>query len=640
MATNEATTVFRLLSSPASGGGAHIAEDVFCEYLSPPLLPDLGVALWRRFVERPAATHQRAAAAEPSRTPKPRIGLSLPLPSGVLGFAGAASQPPAASAPADAPRMSHRVFVRGVAALVGEPSAERRLEELFDVLLPAPGGGAAAHAAASARAAAERDVAAVLARAYTLDTGAAPADVGVFRCAAMAAAPYFAAAVLDDEPAAPARTFARWAAGALPGLTDVLRRHVERLCASQPAIGSAMDTRERRGLGEPPPELTLGELLRLDSDALRAHLARANRRATPRDGGSAPEPLLRPAEGAPDPAAVGAAGADASPDAAPAAAAATPAEGGRSGPSSGPAAGSAEGGSLLGAEALWVLRLALELRTPDADGACDADEGGGGAAGRGEWSCLFDSRVHGCSLHTLVDRTAGYGDGATAEIERGQLLVCAASGHVFGLWADRGLAPTASADFSGSEGCALVRLRPSLLVCRSRRKLAASAADGAAQHAASLVSRASSAASARRRGEAVAAPTDANFVLVSNKRGHRRGISIGGTLAEPRLFLAPSLERGASGGACDTFEEGLIAPGEEFALDAVEVWACGGRAARRAQSEWREGQAEQRRRTMRAFLKSEVDGEEKGVVDGMGKEDKWMMSLMRFTGKFGQADAY
>jgi hypothetical protein len=221
-------------------------------------------------------------------------------------------------------------------------------------------------------------------------------------------------------------------------------------------------------------------------------------------------------------------------------------------------------------------------------------------------------------------------------------------------------------DFFGGDGCALVRLRPTLLVCRSARRLvrigAAAGGGGGARNAlgagggGETVLRSATVATARRQGSAGAnasgggkpgatRPLDQNYVLCNIKRASKRGLGLGGTLQAPRLWLAPSLEHGTALSACDTYADGALASAPLFEVRAIEVWARGGREARRARDEWRWGQSEKRKRELRAFLRSELDDatdrpeaggrrEPGGVVDGLGREDKWLIGTLlgRFAG--------
>jgi len=117
---------------------------------------------------------------------------------------------------------------------------------------------------------------------------------------------------------------------------------------------------------------------------------------------------------------------------------------------------------------------------------------------------------------------------------------------------------------------------------------------------------------------------------------------MGGTLQAPRLWLAPTLEAGSASATCDTYADGVLACAEQFGVRVVEVWGRGGQEARRAQLDWRGCQSEQRKRQLRGFLRSELDGSaKKGVVDGLGKEDRWLFGLLNLnsfaSARFGPA---
>ena len=75
--------------------------------------------------------------------------------------------------------------------------------------------------------------------------------------------------------------------------------------------------------------------------------------------------------------------------------------------------------------------------------------------------------------------------------------------------------------------------------------------------------------------------------------GLPHGLGIGGTLEGFRLFITENLEKCSARDMCPTFEEGkLISSGEEFEIDSLEVWGCGGdsrvEAALKAQDENRQ----------------------------------------------------
>lgn len=567
---DEAKIVFTLLSDPTSP--ASISRDVFIAQVgAPAVATELGPALWSAFWACSAAF----VGAPPQKGARPLQENTHQ---------------------ADAETMPMGVFLRGIASLCVDATAEALLEQLWTMLVPAD-----AVDPPRPRVLAKQTVVDVLSRAFALDTSAAPRDTDAFECAAAAAVGFAAGAVFDDPGLSAARAFAMWAVRDLPSLCEVLSGHLEARLASPQAVDAAMALNAERG-AQPPTQLTLQELLMLDSDSMRRQLMRAARQ--------------------------------------PATAEAAAAEGGRPAPA---VAGVEHDTALLaGDEWLWLIRLALSLR------GCGQQPAVLPTSQQGGWACLFSSRQHGRSLHTLVDRIEGYGAGA-AGVERGQLLLCAdGGGHVFGCWADQGLHPTPGVDYFGGEGSALLRLKPSFLVCRSQRRLSRMRAqpgargDFSEEAAAEPVQlRAATAATARRRGEpAKAAPTDANYCLCNNRRGQRRGLGMGGTLHAPRLWLAPSLETGSATSACDTFADGVLASAAEFSVAVVEVWGCGGAEARRAQLDWRWSQSDQKKRQLRGFLRSELDTPKQGVVDGLGKEDRWIFGLLNFTSKFAQRDAY
>jgi hypothetical protein len=54
------------------------------------------------------------------------------------------------------------------------------------------------------------------------------------------------------------------------------------------------------------------------------------------------------------------------------------------------------------------------------------------------------------------------------------------------------------------------------------------------------------------------------------------GLGWGGTTDGFRLFIPESLEHCIANTSCPTFEAGPLVPGDQFEIDALEVWACGG----------------------------------------------------------------
>lgn len=72
-------------------------------------------------------------------------------------------------------------------------------------------------------------------------------------------------------------------------------------------------------------------------------------------------------------------------------------------------------------------------------------------------------------------------------------------------------------------------------------------------------------------------PSDGNYQWLNAKAyGLPHGLGLGGTLEGFRLFIPESLEGCIARNACTTFESGLLVPGENFELDALEVWSVGG----------------------------------------------------------------
>lgn len=71
---------------------------------------------------------------------------------------------------------------------------------------------------------------------------------------------------------------------------------------------------------------------------------------------------------------------------------------------------------------------------------------------------------------------------------------------------------------------------------------------------------------------------NSNYQWLNEKSfGLPHGLGIGGTLEGFRLFINDSLEKCTARDMCPTFEEGKLIPsGEEFEIDALEVWGCGG----------------------------------------------------------------
>ena len=378
--------------------------------------------------------------------------------------------------------------------------------------------------------------------------------------------------------------------------------HVERMCDTSEGLDAAVAIREEilasRGLKLDSNEIALDEILRLGpTDEARRRLAARQQRSN-----TAPSSAPSPA-GASSHTLDGSAGAvDVSTDA------------GSVGPPP----------PLLSREWRWILAHALELpATPD-----------------DRWGALFSSTSDGRSLHTLAERTSGYTHGT-------RLVVRDANGFVFGGWAGGGInpfppsssAPVKDVDFTGSDKSVLVRLQPSLLVCRTRRKLAeASMKHGGSTHPSGGALKAAAAAAAA--GAATVVPADQRFLYFNNRRVGKRGVGFGGSLKSFRLFVDASLERGSSLESCETFADGVLASAKEFDIARIEIWGCGGRDARIAQEEWKEDQASMRRRSIRRSIIGEDDDDDApsspGVLNG-GKEDRWLLGLLGMFSSSGPA---
>ena len=352
-------------------------------------------------------------------------------------------------------------------------SLEQRLTLLFDVLaeenIPAPPDAPA--------------IATLLATAYTLETGLVASDYSAFRSAASSAAVAAGSAHrLDASTNTPSsQLLASWACQQLPGLGDILSSYVERSCDSNHGLDLAVALQEaaqrKRNVHV---QIQLDELLSLPPDEAR-------RRLKSSIGSSAAAPDISDAA------------------AAPASEPITPS--------------SSSSSSLMGPEWLWLVSHAIGLPASSSDSLSHA----------AAWSLLFSSSTDGRSLHTLNERIAGYAHGT--------LLVCKDQAEfVFAGWAARGLnpsPPSASApprdpDFTGTEQSLLIRLRPSLLVCRTRRALS---------QAAKATPRSSSSASSEP-----SVPADGRFLYFNNRHKAKRGVGFGGSLKQSRLYFDASLE--------------------------------------------------------------------------------------------------
>ena len=112
--------------------------------------------------------------------------------------------------------------------------------------------------------------------------------------------------------------------------------------------------------------------------------------------------------------------------------------------------------------------------------------------------------------------------------------------------------------------------------------------------------------------------------------------------------VASSSGAGDSSSSADaTFADGALASADDFEIDAVEVWGCGGKDGRMAQEEWKEQQSEARRRAVRRSLLDGGDDYDEagggdandGILGGVGKEDRWMLGLLGRIGGWASSGA-
>ena len=109
-----------------------------------------------------------------------------------------------------------------------------------------------------------------------------------------------------------------------------------------------------------------------------------------------------------------------------------------------------------------------------------------------------------------------------------------------------------------------------------------------------------------------------------------------------RLYFDASLERGSSMRSDATYADGVLTASEDFEIQCLEVWGCGGKEAVVAMEEWKETQSEKRRRSVRRAIVGDggeyegdrVNGGGSGVSGGgmAAKEDRWMLGLLGLFG--------
>ncbi|EEY69393.1 uncharacterized protein PITG_05622 [Phytophthora infestans T30-4] len=149
-------------------------------------------------------------------------------------------------------------------------------------------------------------------------------------------------------------------------------------------------------------------------------------------------------------------------------------------------------------------------------------------------SRLYTSAQDGLSFNRLSYHILGY-SGPTLTIIRDT------QGAVFGMFCDTEWKE--SSRYYGGNGCFLFRLAPEIAIYRV-------SASGANE----------------------------NYMYLNSKGfALPRGLGMGGSTDKFRLFLSEDLDENSYTTAkCLSFEPGRLSSGEQFVIDAMEVWGCGG----------------------------------------------------------------
>ncbi|GLD93138.1 hypothetical protein PINS_up001730 [Pythium insidiosum] len=182
---------------------------------------------------------------------------------------------------------------------------------------------------------------------------------------------------------------------------------------------------------------------------------------------------------------------------------------------------------------------------------------------------LYTNAQDGLSFNRLCHHILGYG-GPTL------LVVRSTDGDVFGLYGDTEWRETSK--FYGSNGCFLFRVEPHLSIYRV------------------------SASSANE-----------NYMYLNTKGvALPRGLGMGGDTTAFRLFLNEDFDETCYTSAkCLSFEPGRLTTKNNFAVDALEVWGCGGDDAIGRQRAYRKDTADMldkmRKVDKAAFIGNEFD---------------------------------
>lgn len=114
----------------------------------------------------------------------------------------------------------------------------------------------------------------------------------------------------------------------------------------------------------------------------------------------------------------------------------------------------------------------------------------------------------------------------------------------------------------------------------------------------------------------VTASSDSGGVMYLNSKGYAlpRGIGMGGTTSKFRLFLSEDLDESSYTTTKSlVFEGGRLSSQENFTIEAMEVWGCGGEDAVLSQKAHRQDTAEMINRARKVdkaqFVGSDFDKE-------------------------------
>ncbi|TMW63390.1 hypothetical protein Poli38472_002331 [Pythium oligandrum] len=163
---------------------------------------------------------------------------------------------------------------------------------------------------------------------------------------------------------------------------------------------------------------------------------------------------------------------------------------------------------------------------------------------------LYTNAKDGLSFNRLCYHILGYG-GPTL------IVIRDTDGDVFGMYCDTEWRETTK--FYGGNGCFLFRVEPYINVYR------VSASDA-----------------------------NENYMYLNTKGfALPKGIGMGGTLNGFRLFLNEDFDDNCySAAKCLSFEPGRLTKKDQFAMDAIEVWGCGGDESLQRQGQVRKDTAE------------------------------------------------